>query len=84
VVRLLAVSGAPPRALFGVPAFEKAVPQLRGGAGRLRRRDQVKAVAIDWNVACRSDGDQSGDETIFDGRDAGSIVDKATEQITHD
>ena len=30
------------------------------------------------------DGDQSGDETIFDGRDAGLIVDKATEQITHD
>jgi hypothetical protein len=30
------------------------------------------------------DGDQSGDETIFDSRDAGLTFDKATEQITHD
>jgi hypothetical protein len=30
------------------------------------------------------DGDQSGDETIFDGRDAGLIVDKAVEQIMRD
>jgi hypothetical protein len=30
------------------------------------------------------DGDQSGDETVFDGRDAGLILDKAVKQITHD
>ena len=29
------------------------------------------------------DGDQSGDETIFDGRDAGLTVDKAMKQMNH-
>ena len=30
------------------------------------------------------DGDQTGDETIFDRRDARLIVDKTVQQMTHD
>jgi hypothetical protein len=65
------------------------------GAGRLRGLYPAKTVATEMNVGPRvaadlshggddDDGDQSADETIFDGRNAGLIADKAMEQITHD
>jgi hypothetical protein len=65
---------------------------VRGGGGC--GRYQVKWLATELNVAARPVPTVvtavmmttaiKTDETIFDGRDAGLIVDKAVEQITHE
>jgi hypothetical protein len=66
------------------PGARQAARTISGqGAGD--RREFGRNVRSERGYgADDDDGDQAGDETIFDGRDAGLIVDKAMEQMTHD
>ena len=79
----MAVSGpsAAPLAWRGRLGYADAIASKRSGD---RGEHGRKCRAERGNRHDDHDGDQSGDEAIFDGGDAGLIVDKPTEQITHD
>jgi hypothetical protein len=77
------------RAVLGLAAAARgstgAAASLNSGQSGGDRLECGREVAADRGPGGDDDdGDQSGDETIFDGRDTGLIADKAMEQITHD